>query len=299
MLNGLALSSGVGAGQPNLRDDVRLVQRILVAHGRRLPALREVWIDGIFGHGTASQLRTLQGAKGLPPNGHVRGGTDDIARLCQGLLVSTATQLLSVTAIVQQHERFESNIEYMYCDTLGKVTVGIGTLIEQGHDRAKNLAFAHALGFRHWPSEKAATLDDVATDYDACKALAAGHPSTTDGRTCDLPATRYDAVTSLFLPEDRIRAAIGAHVAHDVGALRAKFHGFDRFPLPAREALADMQYNMGGKFSRAKWPTFFQAVEVRDWYWAAEESERPQLSSDRNKYVHDLLERAADEMPVA
>lgn len=43
-----------------------------------------------------------------------------------------------------------------------------------------------------------------------------------------------------------------------------------------------------------KWPSFKKAVKAKDWTTAAKESDRKSpISAERNKYVKDLLEKAA------
>ena len=43
-----------------------------------------------------------------------------------------------------------------------------------------------------------------------------------------------------------------------------------------------------------KWPSFKTAIKAKNWAAAAKESNRkPPISAERNKYVKDLLEKAA------
>ena len=84
-----------------------------------------------------------------------------------------------------------------------------------------------------------------------------------------------------------------------VKELKNKLPKFDAYPLSVRQALLDIQFNLGDtKFqteiydARTKkwkpgWPKLIKAVEEQDWETAAKESHRKGISEGRNRRVAD------------
>ncbi len=71
--------------------------------------------------------------------------------------------------------------------------------------------------------------------------------------------------------------------------VRRAFPDFDKYPLPAREALVDMAYNLGTNGLMEKFPTLVKAVRNRDWSTASQECHRRGVGVDRNDAVRRLF----------
>lgn len=171
-------------------------------------------------------------------------------------------------------EKYEGRQSHMYLDSKGYVTVGVGHLLRTVVD-AQKLAFKNGY--------KPATKAEIKTDYEMVKK--------------QLPnrlASYYKRYTKLTLPNIEIDKLTNQHIQVFAKELKQIYSGFDMFPSPVRLALFDMIFNLGMTKLKNNWPKFNRAIKAGDWQAAASESKRkPPVSDSRNKYVKDLLEKAA------
>jgi GH24 family phage-related lysozyme (muramidase) len=229
----------------------------------------------------------------------------------------------------------EGSVPYLYVDTVGKVTIGVGRMIGSEADlksfyATHNTALVHAPGataactvirgvktergpigksgspvteadfieaFRHMTSLGAKLLETAAAagvDSKKKAATAKSQEGCTDIRLSDNAARAEFARKLREMFRDLTKATASANVG---GAMQKHnpYAEFDAFPEPAQIAILDLMYNLGAAGLRTKWPTFTKAVKDRRWKDAAAAANRPQLSSERNKWVRGLLERAAAE----
>ena len=143
------------------------------------------------------------------------------------------------------------------------------------------LADAQKLAFRN--GAKPATKDEIKADYEKVKK-----------QIPDRLASYYKKYTKLILPEAKINKLTNKHIETFEKELRSIYSGFDTFPPEVRLALFDMIFNLGMTKLRGGWPKFNAAIKAKDWKKAADNSKRsPPVSPERNKYVKDLLEKAA------
>jgi hypothetical protein len=67
--------------------------------------------------------------------------------------------------------------------------------------------------------------------------------------------------------------------------LRKEFTDFDNFPLPLKEVLLDIQYNVKGGISEKKWPKLYKAIReenVLGKEGIVENINRPDVGKERN-----------------
>lgn len=172
-------------------------------------------------------------------------------------------------------EKYEGKVDYMYLDANGYVTVGVGHLI-------KDVADAQKLLFKT-TKNVAASAADIKLDYDAVKIQPANRL-----------ASFYKKYTKLILSDFEIDKLTNKHIDSFEKELRAIYSGFDAFPSGVKLALFDLIFNLGMTGLRNTWPTFNAAIKDKDWKKAADNSSRTTpISAERNKYVKDLLEKAA------
>lgn len=172
-------------------------------------------------------------------------------------------------------EQYEGKVNHMYLDSKGYVTVGIGHLLS-------SLADAQKLAFKN-SKDLSATADEIKTDYDEVNKQPANRLAST-----------YKKYTKLTLPDTEISALTNRHINTFEKELEKIYSDFDTFPPDARLALFDLIFNLGMTNLNNKWPTFNAAVKAKDWQKAADNSHRAApVSAERNKYVKDLLEKAA------
>ena len=187
------------------------------------------------------------------------------------------------TTLRQKLETYEGCVEHMYLDTKGFVTVGVGHLLS-------TFASAQALAFIVQKDSKTATKEQIKTDYDTVKKQTKGLLSST-----------YKKHTKLKLKKTDIDKLTNKHIDTFEGELK-KVYGTDAFaayPSEVRLALFDMIFNLGMTNLKSKFPTFNKYIKAKNWSEAAKESNRSDVSDARNKYVKDLLEKAAKDSATA
>lgn len=184
----------------------------------------------------------------------------------------------SVDGFVADIEEWEGNVDHMYLDTRGFVTVGKGKLLPDS-------ASASALPFRVRATDALASDNDIRAEYDRIAGMEA---SQTRG------AAFYEQFTSLNLPQADIDELVQNHVRQDFEALLRQYPGFGNLSLSAQIALWDMIYNLGPR-GLAQFQMLRQAILDGVWEEAAEQSHRNGPSEARNQYVFDLFIDAAEE----
>lgn len=168
----------------------------------------------------------------------------------------------------------EGSISHMYLDTVGKVTVGVGNMLP-------DVASAQKLGFVDRKTLKAATKDEIKTEFEKISKLTKGHR-----------AGSYKKDTKLDLPSSAIETLLDSRIEKFKKELKLMFPSFDQYPMTVQFALLDMAFNLGTNGLVTKFPSFKKAIEAKDWKKAASESNRPQVSSSRNATVKKWLETA-------
>lgn len=179
-------------------------------------------------------------------------------------------------------EKSEDNVEYMYLDTKGNVTVGVGMMLPD-EQAALHLPFRKKTPAGHY---RPATEQDIRQAYRKVRQRPFG-PRFGKKTFKPSPANGLDDVR---ITKAEGQQALRQRLPHDVQILRQKFKGFDTFPPTVRKALIDMLYNLGsGNFSRSKWPKLFEAIDARNWAEAARQSHRKDIQEDRNHHIDDLF----------
>ncbi|HEX4322142.1 MAG TPA: hypothetical protein VHZ52_14615 [Acidobacteriaceae bacterium] len=194
--------------------------------------------------------------------------------------------MLDTTTYLPLLAGFEGSIPFMYLDTAGNVTVGVGNLLADAA-AAQALAFVVRPDLAADPSlpPAAATPDDIATDFASVtaqpKAFAAPH---------------YKQFTKLDLPADAITSLLASRVQIFTRQLLIVFPNFNSYPAEACAAIFDMAFNLGiGKMMSA-FPTFTRAVRSADWATAAAQCHRlPPISDDRNNWTKAQFQQAASD----
>lgn len=169
---------------------------------------------------------------------------------------------------------FEGETDFMYLDTEGRVTVGVGFMMPN-EEAAVSFPF---LDFDDNP----ASAEQKRAEWRKINALAKGHV-----------ASWYEDSTELYLPDDFISSHLRTLFAVNFTELNRIFPEYGDYPSAARIALQDMIYNLGmtnfNNFVKLK-----AAVNRRDWEAAAGESHRKIRDESRNDAVRDLFLKAAE-----
>jgi GH24 family phage-related lysozyme (muramidase) len=188
---------------------------------------------------------------------------------------------------LNQHEGF---VDHFYKDSVGQVTIGVGNLVTEA-------SFAE-LPLRRRSDGKPATPAEIAAAFHTVKNAAYLHVGT-DKKEQAWSAGHYKnlaANSNVYLPQSESNKLLERHISKFNLILRQKFsksagykREFDEFPENIRLALFDLMFNLGSSKFPAHWPHFVEALKAENWDEVARQSRRPQLSSDRNKYVDGLL----------
>jgi GH24 family phage-related lysozyme (muramidase) len=152
-------------------------------------------------------------------------------------------------------KRYEGDVEHMYLDSVGFVTVGIGHMLA-GVAEAQKLPFLDQKG-------NYASKTDIKNDYDAVKK-----------QSPNKLAGYYKRFTKLHLSQIEINRQVNQHINTFYKELKRIYPDYDTYPSEARLALMDMIFNMGMTKMKNKFPKLNTAVKARDWATAAKESRR-------------------------
>jgi GH24 family phage-related lysozyme (muramidase) len=162
-------------------------------------------------------------------------------------------------------KEFEGCVPWMYRDTVGKVTVGVGLMLP---DAKAAEALPFLLGAR------AATPEEIAAEYARVDAMMLGHPS-----------AFYKIPRSLELTQQTIDAKLKSVLESFEADLRTQFPRYDALPDGVKMALLDMIYNLGPEGLFKGFPHLVAAVEAGAWAQAAEHCMRLGPSVARNTWT--------------
>jgi GH24 family phage-related lysozyme (muramidase) len=172
-------------------------------------------------------------------------------------------------------EIFEGIVPWMYLDTTGFVTVGVGELLA-------NPASALALAFVD-ANNQPSTPDAIQAEYSRVSSLPPGR----------YPAAFYRSPASPTLPHPAIDALLLHQLTYFDTQLSQRFRNYLIFPDPAKLGLLDMVYNLGVTGLFRGFPTFLSHVQDQNWAGAAAECHRNGPSLQRNDWTRQQFLAAA------
>jgi GH24 family phage-related lysozyme (muramidase) len=164
-------------------------------------------------------------------------------------------------------KEFEGCVPWMYRDTVGKVTVGVGLMLPDAKA-------AEALPFVLGP--RAATSQEIAAEYARVDAMALGRAS-----------SFYKTPASLELTQQTIDAKLSSVLEGFEANLRAEFPHYDTLPDAVKMALLDMIYNLGPAGLFKGFPHLIAAVQTGAWSQAAEHCIRRGPGEARNNWTRE------------
>jgi hypothetical protein len=139
----------------------------------------------------------------------------------------TSDELDTVCDVLVEHEGL---VPWLYCDSLGYVTVGVGDKVSERS--CLTMPFVHMANSNH------ATSDEKLAAYARVRAFFQPQPP--------LTASAYTAISDLRLPLDYCRRRLKMRVENEFVPAVAKYcPRFASFPLAAKLVLVDICYNVG------------------------------------------------------
>lgn len=187
-----------------------------------------------------------------------------------------------IANFVKIQTQWEGYLDYMYTDSIGLVTTGMGNLIDPV-TRALQLAWYHRVG------NSIATPDEVAEEWQRVKA--AHVPGAYD-------APKDVRITSLYLHPEAIQSLVQTTLEVNEGILCGWLTNFGSFPADAQMCIHGMAWAMGPGFPHY-FPSFVRAAQDNDWDGARLQSHF-RLEAKQRLAGHDLmLQNAAKVVGVA
>ncbi len=186
------------------------------------------------------------------------------------------------TSMIDFFKNHEKSVPYMYRDTKGYVTVGVGHMIPS-RTHATELPFQY-----HDPLTKKcrpATPREIENAYEQLPGR--------QGHQNNFSYTYYNpperGLLPLYLHNHQIDDLLKNDIQIHYNDVRDKFDDFDTYPVSAQRALLDMQFNMGGRFNVKKWPKLYESIRNQQWSEAAYHAHRYQVHDKRNECIKNLF----------
>jgi GH24 family phage-related lysozyme (muramidase) len=174
--------------------------------------------------------------------------------------------------------RIEAFVPYMYKDSENFVTVGIGHLLRDAN-------MAKVVPFVERGTNKTAHENHRINAFNKVK------NSPISGQA---GASAFEPLTNIVISEADAISLAESDMDEFIRILRSRmnFPEFDTYPETAKMGLLDMAYTSGVEGIKNIFPNFTLGVRHRDWNFAADQSNRPQISSQRNQTVHQWFKQA-------
>lgn len=164
-------------------------------------------------------------------------------------------------------KEFEGNVPWMYRDSVGLITVGVGKMLP-------SVEAALMLPFRVQSSGDLAGEPAVRKEWARVSALAPNK----------LPQSYFE-YEALILAQPDIDALLLSTLKVFETQLRRDFPHYDAFPDSAKLGLLDMVYNLGDAKLEKTYPHFDTAVFDQNWAAAANLCHRNGPSEARNDWT--------------
>ncbi|WP_159819900.1 hypothetical protein [Colwellia sp. 20A7] len=285
----MKLIQSVGIGGANKPDDVKAVQTAFNSLLSLIPPTKKLTVDGRLGSRpenskTVAAIKLFQSKVVnmvrpdgiIDPNGRThRKINEKLASAVTAAIVPISGNL-KVT-LKQNMKKYEGNIPHMYLDTKGKVTVGVGHLL-------KDVEAAKKVPFTFRDTGAVASVKQIEDEFKLIKSKPFGSQA----------APFYKPFTKLVITEAVREAQVEQHIRTFESELKIIYGAseFSSYPNDVKLALFDMIFNLGMPELKDEFPNFNKHMKVRDFKQAAIESNRKDVSAERNTYVRNLFKSA-------
>jgi len=153
--------------------------------------------------------------------------------------------------VVQDLLDHEGCVPWLYCDSKGFVTIGVGNLVKTGGDAVRLPLFRMATGVPAIAEEKRNAHARVLQFY---------KPT--------LTANAYRAVTDLRITKEFALDLVKSRLRNEfLPALYKLFHDFDSWPEGAKRGAIDIIFNVG-VHGISRFVNFVDACQRQDWAMA-------------------------------
>jgi len=195
---------------------------------------------------------------------------------------------------------YEGNIPYMYLDSRGLVTVGVGFLLGSADD-AVNYSFVLNPAPPPRPPVQRPNSPPPpppaipAGPQKATTAQIKAEWTNIKGQVPNHLESYYQRFTTMTMLQPDIDTVLTQKVNSFEAKARQAFANWDDFASPAQLALLDMIYNLG---SLSAFPSLTKFATAKDWINCAAQCHREGPSDLRNDETRDRFLAAAKEQPL-
>lgn len=188
------------------------------------------------------------------------------------------------TTVQKKLEEYEGRYNHMYLDSLGKVTIGVGHLIES-RSAVSGIILYHT---KNTIPTSLASIKDKQDEFDNVLKQKKNYR-----------ASWYRQYTKLIMKDADINIQRDKHINTFYTELCGMYNkskgyskDFDDLPDEVQLALFDMIFNLGQTKLRKLFTKFNDAIKNEKWDEAAKQCNRPDVNPARNAYVKNLLTTA-------
>ena len=171
-----------------------------------------------------------------------------------------------------EHERAKN---FMYLDTKGNKTIGIGKNIDNWDD----------FNQINWTIDgRPATLLEKLQAFKKFEELKQNNKY---GQK--FGADLFKKHSNLRISDQEIKDLATNHLQQNIKYLHNKFPDFDRFPLGLKRVLLDIAYNTGN-VDKEKWPNLHKAIKAKNLADIKANVHRKDIHKDRNEWAEEQID---------
>lgn len=176
-------------------------------------------------------------------------------------------------------KRFEKVILHPYIDTKGYITIGAGANVDNWNVFKNLNVIVNGIS---------ATEAQKWEAYKHMRELSEEKDENDNYVNRNKMAESFKFETNILISDTEARSLAQNHMNKDLAHLREEFTSFDYFPLPLKEILMDIQYNVKGGISEKKWPKLYRAIREKNVFGKdgiVENVNRPDVGKERNDWA--------------
>ena len=187
------------------------------------------------------------------------------------------------TKMWENIKRFEMIVPYPYIDSKGLITIGGGANVNDWNV-FKNLNVTidgiQATEAQKWEA------------YNRMRQLSEEKNANGNYVNRNMKANFFKNKTNIRISDSEALRLAQNHMNNDLTHLRGEFSDFDSFPLPLKEVLLDIQYNVKGGISEKKWPKLYKAIREKNVFGKdgiVKNVNRPDVGQERNDWAKNMV----------
>ena len=173
-------------------------------------------------------------------------------------------------------KEYENFIENPYLDTKGYITTGYGANINNKEDFMK---------VNFMINGKPATDAEKEQYYYHLRDMSMLVDENNKFVYHNTKAENFAKSTPLRISQEDALNMAQNHMINDLAQVRREFANFDDLPIPLKEVLLDIQYNVKGGIKKANWPKLYQAIVDKNINKIAANVSREDVQQKRNDWA--------------